>query len=147
MAANAACCSATEHRPKNVFVATKTNANGPSGRSPAMSPTRTSTRSPPGFAAQPLEHRGRRVDSVHLEPALGERDRELAGADAELEDASAAARLEEERDGRLPFGVHRIPLVVHIGDRVAIALGPVPIHTRILAAPAAMMGPWRDSSR
>ena len=84
---------------------------------------------------------------MHLEPAFGKRDRELAGADAELEDASTSARLEQERDSRLPFVVHRIPLVVDIGDRVAIALRPVSIHIRILAAPAAMMGRWRDSSR
>ena len=85
---------------------------------------------------------------MHVEPTLGERDRELAGADAEFENVSARLASETEHDGRLPFGVHRIPLVVDIGHRgPAIGLRPVSVHNRILAAPAAMMWPWRDSSR
>ena len=54
-----------------------------------------------GLRAQPFDHGGRRVDSVHVEPSLGQRDGELARADPELEDRAAAARLVQELDGRL----------------------------------------------
>ena len=118
----ASCCASTEHKPKNVFVATKTSANGPSGRSVAMSPTVATHALAAGLRAQALDHRGRRVDTVHLEPSLGERDGELARADPELEDRPTAAHRVEELDGCFAFGVHRVPLVVDVRDRVAVAL-------------------------
>ena len=51
-----------------------------------MSPTVATTRIAAGLRAQALDHGGRRVDTVHVEPSLGQRDGELARADAELED-------------------------------------------------------------
>ena len=110
-------------------------------------PQRTSTRSPPGFARSRSSIAGDESTPCTSSPRSARGIASLPVPTPSSRTRSAPARLEQERDGRLPFGVHRIPLVVDIGDRVAIGLRPVPVHNRILAAPAAMMWPWRDSSR
>ena len=66
------------------------------------------------------------------EAAFGERNGELARADSELEHRTTLARFEQELDSRPAFVVHRVPLVVHVRDRIAVGLRPVPLHPGIL---------------
>ena len=53
-----------------------------------------------GLLAELRDHRLGGVDAVHLEAALGEREREPAGADRELEHGAVAGELGEHLDAR-----------------------------------------------
>lgn len=54
-------------------------------------------RAPSGAPAQLIEHRAARLDPVDPHPARGERDRQAARADTQLEHAAAAGRLRQHR--------------------------------------------------
>ena len=51
--------------------------------------------------AEPRRHRLRQLDPVHRHAALGQRERDPAGADPELERAAAPGELGEQVDGRV----------------------------------------------
>ena len=90
-----------------------------------MSPSTAST-SPAGSAVgQPGEHRSAGVDARHAEAALaaaGQRDRQAAGADAELEHGTRPGQIEQHgHGGRVDVGDVAVPVVVHVGEGVAVA--------------------------
>ena len=86
-------------RLKNVLKAANTRANGPGGSSPAMSPTTTSSWSPPGLARSRATIAGGGVDAAAPDARRRERQGEPAGADAELEHRPVAG---PARPGRPP---------------------------------------------
>ena len=87
------------------------------------------TASPPGSSAQPVEHGGGGVDRPHVEPAGGEGHGQPAAARAELEHAPAGAG---ERRHPADRGVHvgdvGVPVVVDVGEAVAVGAGSVSVH-------------------
>ena len=88
-----------------------------------------------GLLPELRDHRLGGVDAVHLEAALGEREREPAGADRELQHRAVAGELGEQLDARLLLEEARVavPLVVDVGDAVAVGLGAVVVrHGRTL---------------
>ena len=87
-----------------------------------------------GLGAQLRDHRRRRIDAVHLDATRRERNRDPAGSDPELERATTRGELGEEV--ALPRRVRRhVPLVVDVGDALAVGFGPVVVHRPIEADP------------
>ena len=84
----------------------------PSTRVVAKSPIVTSISLRARLGAQPRDHRLGEVDPVHRHAARGERQRDPAGADAELERGAVARQLGEEVDRRVDDG-----RVEHVGCR------------------------------
>ena len=68
-------------------------------------------------------------------PARGERDRDPAGADAELEHATAGGELGERAHLRRRVR-RRVPLVVDVGDALAVGFRPVVFHRPIVSRSA-----------
>jgi len=68
--------------------------------------------------AQPRDHRLRKVDPVHLHPAPGERERDAAGPDPELQRPAVACERSEEIDRRFD-GLAR----EHLGGRLVVPRG------------------------
>ena len=71
---------------------------------------------------------------MHLDAARGERERDPAGADAELERATARGELGEKSHSAARVR-RRVPLVVDVGDALAVGFGPVVVHRPIEADP------------
>ena len=78
--------------------------------------------------AEPRDHRFGRVDAVHLEPALEERQRDPARTDGELEHGATAGELDEERDSLGRVAWQRDGLVVDVRDSIAVGRRPVAPH-------------------
>jgi hypothetical protein len=63
---------------------------------------------------------------VHLDAALGERERDPSGSDGEFKDRARAGKLGEEGDGSLRVERTLLhPLVVDLGEAVAVGRGSV----------------------
>ena len=93
-----------------------------------MSPTTTVT-DPPGRGGQPIEHRRAGVDAGHGEPGAGEWDGQPAGADAQFEHRPAGpARPAIAGDRGVDVGDRGVPVVVHVGERLAVGVGAVALH-------------------
>ena len=89
-----------------------------------------------GLGRHQVEHRRRGVDTPHLDAALGDRDGQPAGADAELEGRLLGRGGDEVVDrGGSVFG-QRVPLVVDVGVAVAVALGSVTVDPVDRTAPS-----------
>ena len=58
----------------------------------------------------------------------GERDRQPAGADAELEHGAAPGEPEQGVDGGVDVGQSAVPVVVHVGEPVAVRGWSVALH-------------------
>ncbi len=71
-----------------------------------------------GLGPELLHHLAREVDAAHRDAAPGERQRDPAGADAELQRSAVSGQPGQEVDGRLD---HRG--VEHLGAAVVVALG------------------------
>ena len=71
-----------------------------------------------GLRPELLHHLAREVDAAHRHAAPGERQRDPAGADAELERSAVSGQPGQEVDGRLDHG-----RVEHLGAAVVVALG------------------------
>ena len=84
------------------------------------------------LGAQLLDHRGRRVDAVHLDAARRERERRPGPVPMPSSSARPPCReLGQQRD--LGGGVDRlVPLVVDVGDPLAVGFGPEVLHRPIV---------------
>ena len=128
-------CSACDVSMKNVLNTTNTSENSPSTATSAMSPSVVVIASPPGLGAQSLDHRRRRVDAVHLDAERGERESRpgRCRCRARAHDRRRRAR-RATRASTLRFEV-AVPLVVDVGDVLAVGFGVVLVHRAIEADP------------
>ena len=80
-------------------------------------------------SAQPIEHRRAGIHVVHVESLLGHRHGHSPGPDAQLEHAATrGGQLGDERDGCRDIADTVVPVVVHIGERIAVRRPSVPLH-------------------
>ena len=94
-----------------------------------MSPRTTVTDPLDIGRGEPFEHRRARVDAGHREPGLRDRDRQPAGADTELEHAAGGPRQAGRQGDRgVDVGDRGVPVVVHVGERLAVGVGAVALH-------------------
>jgi len=91
-----------------------------------------------GLLAQPRDHRLREVDPVHLHPAAGERERDAAGPDPELQRAAAAGEADEEVDRGLD-GLGR----EHLGRRLVVPRGDALVEVPVAGHGATIVTPAR----
>ena len=85
-----------------------------------------------------IEHRRRRVESPHLDPGGGERHRQAAAADAELEHAAATGGRHDPGHRGVEVVDVAVPVVVDVGEGVAVGRRSVAVHPSIVA-----LGRWR----
>jgi len=81
-----------------------------------------------GLGSQPREHLGRAVERNDRQALFGERDGQAAGACAEFEHGAALGQSGERCDTRLGVCRGCVPVVVHIGEAVAVAGFVVAAH-------------------
>ena len=104
------------------------------------------------LGAEALQHGRGGVDPGDLDPRLGEGDGEPAGADAELEDRPAAGQLDEGLHAGVDVAEVGVPVVVHVGEPLAVgrrvvALHPVSVAGRRRVAPVAPAGRRDECTR
>ena len=89
-----------------------------------------------------VQHRRAGVDAGHRQPGSRHRDAQPTGTDTELE--HSAARRGEPRDHRhrgIDVGDGGVPIVVHVGERLAVRVGAVALHRSQAMARMSSMGP------
>lgn len=88
-----------------------------------------------GLCSQPLQHQIARVKAVYLQPGRSEGNRQPSGTDPEFQywqRAGPARKSAERVDGGGDIADPVIPLVVHVGEGVAVARIVVAPHSPIL---------------